>query len=111
MLNSFIVTPPVTFIIILVATLALDKLLSGLSYKARPEDEASTKPYACGEDMPNSLIQPDYSAFFPFAFLFTILHVVALVVTTMPLQTAGSFAIALVYIMGAITGLFILFTK
>ena len=111
MLNSFIVTPPVTFIIILVATLVLDKLLSGLSYKTRPEDEASTKPYACGEDMPTSLIQPDYSAFFPFTFLFTILHVVALVVATAPLQSTGSFVMALIYVACAITGLLVLFRR
>ena len=106
-----LLTPPAAFIIVLVAMLIFTKLLSRLSYKARLEDEASTKPYACGEDMPTSLIQPDYSVFFPFAFLFTILHVVALVVTTMPIQTSGSLTIALIYIVGAITGLFILFRR
>ena len=96
--------------ITLAASLGLSKALSGLSTKTKPSEEA-TKAYACGEDMPTSLIQPDYSAFFPFAFLFTILHVVALVVTTVPITTPGSLSIAVIYVLGAITALFILFRR
>lgn len=104
-------TPPVAFVVVLVTVLLCSSLLSRISYKPKTGEEASTKAYACGEDMPTSMIQPDYSAFFPFAFLFTILHVVALVVTTVPAQTAGSFAMALIYVAGAITALFILFRR
>ena len=110
-LDSLVLTPPVAFLIILIAASALSRLLSKLSYKAKPDEEASTKAYGCGEDVPSSLIQPDYSAFFPFAFLFTILHVVALIVTTVPIATAGSFSIAIIYVLGAITALFILFRR
>lgn len=110
-MNSLILTPPVAFLIILAATLTLSYLLSRLSYKAKPNEEASTKAYACGEDMPTAMIQPDYSAFFPFAFLFTILHVVALIVTTVPVETLSSLAIAVIYVLGAITALFVLFRK
>lgn len=111
MVNSLILTPPVAFIIILITVLVLSSLLSRISYKAKRDEEASTKAYACGEDMPTSMIQPDYSAFFPFAFLFTILHVVALVVTTVPMETAGSFTMALIYVIGGVTALFILFRR
>lgn len=111
MLNSLILTPPLAFLIMLAAVLCLSWLFSRLSYKAKPDEEASKKAYACGEDMPTSLIQPDYSAFFPFAFFFTILHVAALIITTVPVETPGSLAIALIYVAGAITGLFILFRK
>ena len=104
-------TPPVAFLVILAATLVLLGLLSRLSFKCKPEDEACRKSYACGEDVPTSLIQPDYSAFFPFAFLFTILHVVALVVATEPIHTTGSFVMALIYVAGAITGLLVLFRR
>ena len=109
--NSLILTPPVAFLIILAVTMALSYSLSRLSYRAKKDEEASTKAYACGENVPTSLIQPDYSAFFPFAFLFTILHVVALVVTTVPVETPGSLAIAFIYVFGAITALFILFRR
>lgn len=111
MVNSIILTPPAAFIIILATVMAFASLLSRISYKAKRDEEASTKAYACGEDMPTSMIQPDYSAFFPFAFLFTILHVVALVVTTVPMETLGSLTMALIYIIGAIIALFILFRR
>jgi hypothetical protein len=111
MVSSLILTPPLAFIIVLAAVIIISSLFSRLSYKAKPDEEASTKAYACGEDVPTSMIQPDYSAFFPFAFLFTILHVVALVVATVPLQTAGSFAMAILYVAGAVTALFILFRR
>ena len=70
------------------------------------------KPYACGEDMPeHACIQPDYGQFFPFAFFFTILHVVALMATTVPVETASTFVLALVYIAGAVVGLTVLYRK
>ena len=110
-MTNIILTPPVALLVILATVIILSSLLSRISYKAKKEDAASTKAYACGEDMPTSMIQPDYSAFFPFAFLFTILHVVALIVTTAPIETAGSFTIALIYVAGAVTALFILFRR
>ena len=111
MITSLILTPPAAFLIVLVTVLLLAGLLSRISYKPKSDKEASTKAYACGEDMPTSMIQPDYSAFFPFAFLFTILHVVALVVATVPMRTSGSFVMAIIYVAGAITSLFILFRR
>jgi len=110
-MNSILLAPPLAFLVILATMMLLLRALKALSFKCKTDDEACTKSYACGEDVPTSLIQPDYSAFFPFAFLFTILHVVALVVTTAPIQTPGSFAMALIYVAGAITGLSILFRK
>ena len=111
MMNSVILTPPIAFLVILAASMILLGALKRLSFKCKPEDKACGKPYGCGEDVPSSLIQPDYSAFFPFAFLFTILHVVALVVATAPIHTAGSFVMALMYVAGAITGLLVLFRR
>ena len=110
-MTNIILTPPVAFLVILATVIILSSLLSRISFKAKPDQEASTKAYACGEDMPTSMIQPDYSAFFPFAFLFTILHVVALIVATVPMETAGSFATAILYVAGAVTALFILFRR
>lgn len=110
-INSIILTPPVAFVIMLAVVMAVSFALSRLAYKPKYEDEASTKAYACGEEMPTNMIQPDYSAFFPFAFLFTILHVIALVVTTMPVASMSTFVIAFIYIAGAVTALFVLFRR
>ncbi|MCX5666057.1 MAG: hypothetical protein NT036_03285 [Candidatus Omnitrophica bacterium] len=110
-MEKFILTPPVAFIIILVATMLLSGLLSKLSFKARRGENASTESYSCGEEGLTPFIQPDYAQFFPFAFFFTILHVTALIITTVPVETLGSLSIAVVYLAGAMTALFILFRK
>jgi NADH-quinone oxidoreductase subunit A len=63
------------------------------------------------ETIQSHRVQVDYGQFFPFAFFFTILHVVTLVVATSPARTLESLAIALIYVLGAVLGLFILFRR
>lgn len=109
MADNLILTPPAAFLIILVVTILLSSLLARFSYKSKKGEGSSAESYSCGEEVPTHLIQPDYAQFFPFAFFFTILHVVTLIVTTVPVETMESFAIAVIYIAGAITALFILF--
>ena len=53
----------------------------------------------------------DYGQFFPFAFFFTILHVVTLIVATSPGRSLQELAIAGVYVLGALLGLSILFRR
>ena len=110
-MDKLLLSPPVAFLIMLGVVTLFSAALSKLSLKPTKHGDGEGKSYACGEDVPTSLIQPDYSAFFPFAFLFTILHVVALVVATAPIHTTGSFVMALIYVAGAITGLLILFRR
>lgn len=111
MFKNNILTPPLAFIIVLAATLLISGLLSKLSFKARKEERSSTTSYSCGEEGLTHFIQPDYAQFFPFAFFFTILHVTALIITTVPVETLGSLSIAMVYLAGAMTALFILFRR
>jgi len=111
MVEKFILTPPIAFIIILAATVLISELLSKLSFKPRTGEDVSRTSYSCGEEGLTPLIQPDYAQFFPFAFFFTILHVTALVIATVPKETLGSFSIAIIYLAGAMTALFILFRK
>jgi NADH-quinone oxidoreductase subunit A len=86
-------------------------LTSFLAYRRRQTAAGLEKAYTGGELVPTHRVQPDYSQFFPFAFFFTILHVVTLVVATVPTETIGSFTIALLYVMGAWLGLLILFRR
>ena len=92
-----LLSPPMAFAVILLAAVrpvagVLSRLRASTAQAPRP---GMTKPYACGEDVPDHMIQPDYGQFFPFAFFFTILHVVALMVTTVPAATpAAASAIA-----------------
>ena len=108
-MDKLLLMPPVTFIIVLLSVLALAYVLSLVSFKRKDQGTEIGKSYACGEETVTNLAQPDYSQFFPFAFFFTILHVVTLIITTAPIKTMQSFAIAVIYVLGAIAGLFILF--
>jgi NADH-quinone oxidoreductase subunit A len=107
-------SPPVAFAIILAAMALFSVALKAMAIVPKSLAGGFTKPYACGEES-NPMIQPDYRQFFPFAFFFTVLHVVALMVTTLPSQTllAGpaALAIAFVYILGAMIGLVVLYRK
>lgn len=104
--------PPVAFVIIMVFIMCISALLSRLAFRPwKQPQEGSSKAYACGEDIPEHRVQIDYGQFFSFAFFFTILHVLTLVIATVPIETTDSFFISVIYIAGAITGLFVLFRK
>ncbi|MCX5712510.1 MAG: hypothetical protein NTY47_05505 [Candidatus Omnitrophica bacterium] len=109
MLRELILAPATAFTILFCAIFLLGHLFSRLSFKRKTAQSVDEKKaYSCGEEFTGHMIQPDYSQFFPFAFFFTILHVVALVIATVPIANAKTFAIAFFYIMGAVTGLFVL---
>ena len=110
-MDKILLSPPIAFLIMLAAVMALAGALSKLSFKPKKQEEGTGRAYACGEDMPTDLTQPDYSQFFPFAFFFTILHVFTLIVATAPVLTPQSFVMAAIYILAAITGLVILFRR
>jgi len=105
-----LLSPPIAFVILLAAGGLLYWGMGRLAPKTRAKGEG-LKPYACGEDIDSHMIQPDYGQFLPFAFFFTILHVVALMVTTAAGVTAAAFVIALVYVTGALLGLVVLYRK
>ena len=109
--SELLLSPPVVFIVIMLAILICAYALSKLSLKPKSIPAGLTQEYSCGEDVKTHMIQPDYSQFFPFAFYFTILHVVALMIATVPTATMQSFLIAVVYILGAIVGLFVLYKR
>ena len=110
-MDNILLTPPAAFLIVFAAMFIFSKFLSTLSYKPKSHGSGEGKSYACGEDVSTNLMQPDYSQFFPFAFFFTLLHVFTLTIATIPALTIGSFAVALIYILAAITGLVILFRR
>lgn len=107
-----LLSPPIAFLLVLGASLLLMFLMGRLSYRPQAGNEANPKPYACGEEG-QPLVRPDYGQIFPFAFFFTILHVVALVATTVPTGngSTGTLVMALVYIASAIVGLFVLYRR
>lgn len=110
-MSTLLVYPPVAFIVILLVCLLLSALFSRIAFKPKKITEGSKESYACGEDNYNHMAQPDYSNFFPFAFFFTLAHVATLMVATVPLETLRTFAIAVIYILGAVVGLSIILKR
>ncbi|MFA5113873.1 MAG: hypothetical protein WC529_06240 [Candidatus Margulisiibacteriota bacterium] len=106
-----LLSPPLAFLVLLLAALGLYWLLSPLAFKVKQAPSGLTKAYTGGEEVKTHRVRPDYSQFFPFAFFFTILHVVTLVVATVPLAAPGSVAIAVIYLGGAAFGLLLLFRR
>jgi NADH:ubiquinone oxidoreductase subunit 3 (subunit A) len=109
--EKYFLTPPVVFIILLGTIAFLNYLLSKWAYKKGSSSEEAKTAYSCGEEFSGHMIQPDYSQFFPFAFFFTVLHVVAMVIATIPAPTVEILTVSLIYIIGAVIGLFILLRK
>ena len=105
-----LITPVALTLLVLVVWL-FSAAVSPLAFRRKGTRGALDKPYAGGEDVEKHRFQPDYSQFFPFAFFFTILHVVTLIVTTSPARVMGSVAFALIYVLGALLALFILFRR
>lgn len=108
-MNTIFFLPPLAFIIIFLVIVALLNLARGVAFVNKNPSDAGKKPYACGEDTFRSRYQPDYKQFFAFAFFFTIMHVTALIIACLPKETVSSLSLAVLYIVGAITALFILF--
>ena len=106
-MNDLLMSPPIAFAVLLAASGLLYFGLRVFTLNKAVAGEG-LKPYACGEEQTDT-IQADYGQFFPFAFFFTILHVVALTVTTVPVHTMGNYLIAVLYLLGALVGLSILY--
>jgi len=82
-LNLLLLVPPLALIIMLLLSLGLSGFAS--LFSAKGHDAAGKhNAYACGQNITDNRIQPDYNEFFPIAFFFTIMHVAALVIATTP---------------------------
>jgi NADH-quinone oxidoreductase subunit A len=110
-MNQWLLWPPIAFLLILAAGWGLLRTLGALSAPASQTDGGKRKAYACGEDMKENRGQPNYSQFFPFAFFFTIMHVLALMVATVPMRDWSAVQIAMGYLLCSSIGLFILFRR
>ena len=108
-MNISLLSPPIAFVIVLAAVWVFSFGLSRLSLIGT--GAKGLEPYACGEDVPDHMIRPDYGQFLPFAIFFTLLHVTALVVATVPAVTITSLFMAIVYLLGAVVALTVLYRR
>jgi NADH:ubiquinone oxidoreductase subunit 3 (subunit A) len=113
-LTNLLFLPPVAFLVML-ALVGLEYAgFGGLSLKqpaGKIMPPGKTKAYACGEDVADHKAQPDYSQFFHFAFFFTIMHVLALIVATVPTGVPLAAGMAAAFLVSAAVGLYILFRR
>ncbi len=106
-MSTFLLAPPIAFLIFLVLSLSIS--FTGKLVAAKGVDSpGKTKSYACGEDMPENQGQPEYSQFFKFAFFFTLMHVVVLMVATDP---SGISVMSGLYLIVTVASLFMLFRR
>ena len=99
--------PAVVFVFFL-AVFAL--IMHGLKrYATRGQTgERALDPYACGQRDFENYVNPDYTQFFRYAFVFSVMHVLALVVSTAPMD---AMALPLTYVAAGILALSIIFRK
>lgn len=89
---EILTSPPVAFLVFL----AVAFLLYGLGRRMGPKLRkvgGKLTTYACGEDIPGAKVQFGYRLFFFIALFFTIMHVAALVIATVPSGKIIFFAI------------------
>jgi NADH:ubiquinone oxidoreductase subunit 3 (subunit A) len=103
-MSQLILATPIAFIIFLIIAYLIYKVGGTLGVKKKVEGR-KLDTYACGEDIPTKKMQHAYQ-FFRIAFFFTILHVAALIIVTVPSGTMA--LLGILYLLVAITALVIL---
>lgn len=106
---NYLFLPPVAFLIVLGVVSFQAYLMKKFAAQGK-DSYGKTKAYSCGESGCEHHIQPDYRQFFSFAFFFTIMHVVVLVIATVPIDFISNI-LAGIYVLAAIVGLLILFRR
>jgi len=89
---QILLSPPVAFFLILAASVLLYLLGKRMAPKLTKTGGKLTS-YACGEDIPGAKVQFGYRLFFFIALFFTIMHVAALVIATVPAGKIALFAV------------------
>ena len=89
---DILLSPPIAFVLFLIAAVLLFRLGRRMAPKSNAVGGKLTS-YACGEDMPGQKIQFGYRLFFFVALFFTIMHVAALVIATVPAGKIVLFAV------------------
>lgn len=110
-MTSVLLLPPLAFLIILLVMLFLFRVSAALGFRGGEVTPGGRQAYACGEDVKDHHVRPDYTQFFAFAFFFTIMHVVAMMVATLPVGFMDISLVALAYIGSAIVAMSVLFRR
>jgi NADH:ubiquinone oxidoreductase subunit 3 (subunit A) len=99
-------SPPVALCVYLTLAYLLYRVGGWIGARGK-EEPGKHEPYACGEALAPPDAQLDYHSFFHLALMFGILHLAALVLSTLPAQSA-SHRLATVYLVGIGVSVFVL---
>ena len=100
-------SPPVIFTLFFLIFLAVSRFLSRYARKGESGVHALDS-YACGQRDFENYVNPDYTQFFQYAYVFTIVHVLILVVATAP---ADASLLPAAYIVSGILAILIIFRR
>jgi NADH:ubiquinone oxidoreductase subunit 3 (subunit A) len=84
-METVLFSPPVLFIAAFFLFAGTSKFLSRYANKS-DIGEHGLDSYACGQRNVPNYVNPDYSQFFIYAFVFTVAHILILVVATAPIK-------------------------
>jgi len=98
-------SPPVIFVLMTLIFALSSKWLSRYSCKGS-HGEHAFDPYACGQRDVENYVNPDYTRFFSYAFIFTVVHILILVVATAPKDAQ---LLPVIYIVSGILAILIAF--
>lgn len=106
MMANILFSPPIAFALFLLLALVA---MRGLSRYERGgvQTARSLDPYACGQRDFENYVNPNYTQFFRYAFVFSVMHVLALVVST----SSREMLLPLAYVGAGILSLLIVFRK
>jgi NADH:ubiquinone oxidoreductase subunit 3 (subunit A) len=105
-MQDLLSSPPVAIGVFLALSYGLYRLGGWIGARGQ-EHPGKRLPYACGEELPPSRVQLAYHAFFQLALMFGILHLAALVLSTLPAETT-SHRVATAYLVGIGISVFVL---
>ncbi|MCL1816450.1 MAG: hypothetical protein FWG43_02465 [Clostridiales bacterium] len=107
---QILLSPPITLSLFILLGLALSRWVAAYAPTGKDSDR-KLESYACGQRQVTHSVSPDYSQFFPYAFFFTIMHVLVLVVATAPALTLSELVLPLLYVASGLLALVIIFRR
>ncbi|HZW48956.1 MAG TPA: hypothetical protein VFF80_02310 [Bacillota bacterium] len=106
-MEAILLSPPILFVFFFFLLRFSSRWLSRYANKS-PLDERALDAYACGQRNIENYVNPDYSQFFQYAFVFTVAHVMILVVATAP---SSAQLLPIVYIITGMLTILIVFKR
>lgn len=106
-MENLMFAPPIVFLLFFIIFLVCSGIMSKYSHNSM-RGERKLDPYACGQRDIQNYVNPDYNQFFPYAFFFTIMHVLVLVIATAPYDAP---LLPIVYIASGILAMVIIFKR